>query len=836
MTGNHWSWGILIVLASAVPLTGHAQDDDFFDELFAEEREDSTSEPASSRPADDGEASTAPQRDPDADQTPETVDVIQLPEEQKTFDDDAPPRTRSRLVEEIVVTAQKREESLQDVPISVQAFSGDKLDALGITEQTDLQRITPGLNVTEQVSYTITFLRGIGTDATIAADPSVATYIDGIYYPFASNLAQNFGAVERIEVLKGPQGTLFGRNATGGAISIHTKKPEFEGFFGEFMGEVGSFDRKLGRVHLNLPIGDTMAASITALRGESEGYYSGLHGTPRRPIPGNRQEGYRIKLRAQPTENLDINLAALHFEMYLGTDSVGFTSDPSALGATLGIQPQPGYEGEVDALLRNDTDANDVVYGSIEYTAPWFDVKLLGSDQRMDTYGVRDFDGSPRPLMVLATPSQYIDAQSAEIQILSNGEWGPDWLEWIVGGFFFQAENGFGELDFQVAGLDLATGTVLGIALPPALVNLLNTVVEPLPIGLPTGEFDLTGLIGTDSRAVFAQTTISFTEWLDLTLGGRYQVEERFIIESTANLDTSDGEIPLINNSNRAEDSDGNPYPTRDIQKDFTPKVSLQLRPFDNDTLIYLSWQEAIKAATYNTVVLYTAPNYVEPEELRATEIGIKTSFFNGLATFNAAAFDYDVKNLQTYYLSLFAGGVISFQNAGRAKIRGLEFDTLLQLFPSVIDNLVLAGGAAYLDTEYVDFDGASGFGENGAFRQNQNNTGNQVIRTPELTATASLSKTWDVPGGPLELAFDAYYTDDFYYEATNRDASLQESYWLFGSRISYLYAPWDLRATFSVDNLTDEFYTAGFFATDFGVQPTLAPPRSYRFQMIWNF
>src|SRR5690606_32930753 len=143
---------------------------------------------------------------------------------------------RSRFIEEIVVTAQKREQNLQDVPVSVQAFSGELLDALGVTDQTDLQRITPGLNVTTQVSYVMTFLRGIGTDATIAAEPSVATYIDGIYYPFASNLAQNFGAVDRIEVLKGPQGTLFGRSATGGAIAIYTEEPDLDGgFSGELL-------------------------------------------------------------------------------------------------------------------------------------------------------------------------------------------------------------------------------------------------------------------------------------------------------------------------------------------------------------------------------------------------------------------------------------------------------------------------------------------------------------------------------------------------------------------------------------------------------------------------
>lgn len=840
---------VLIALLSMLALSVHAQDDDLFDDLFSDESDSSSQNQSEQDSSASSTSSDSANADSNSDQnratgdeagdeeSTENVDIIELPEERKQVAG-GPLPSRSRLVEEIVVTAQKREESLQDVPISVQAFSGEKLDALGITDQTDLQRITPGLNVSEQVSYTITFLRGVGTDATIAADPSVATYIDGIYYPFASNLAQNFGAVERIEVLKGPQGTLFGRNATGGAIAIYTKNPEFDGFYGELLAEVGSFGKNSGRMHFNFPIDDNTGVSLTVLGTQSDGYYSGLHDSPRRPIPDNDSGGYRLKLRSQPTENLDINLAALHFESYSGTNSAGFTAIPSQLGQSLGVEPQPGYNGELDALVLNHTDANDVIYGSVGFSLPWIDMKLLGSDQRMDTAGIRDFDGSPQSLLVLETPSQYIDAQSVELQLLSNGGWGPDWLEWIIGGFYFQAENGFGELDFQVSNLNLAEGTIGdGVALPQDLTDLLDSVTDQVPAGLPTGRFELVGLIGTDSRAGFAQATISATDWLDVTLGARYQVEERFIVDSRADLENADGSTtPLANNTNSAQDSNGDPYPARDIQKDFTPKVSLQFRPFADDTMIYLSWQEAIKAATYNTVVISTPANYVAPEEMRAAELGVKTSFFGGLMTLNAAVFDYNVKNLQTYYLSLFAGGVISFQNAGRAQIRGAEFDTLIQLFPSLVSDLVLVGGAAYLDASYKEFTNASGFDENGTFQEGQDYTGNQVIRTPEVTFTSSLSKTWGLWGGPLELAFDAYYTDDFFYEASNRQDSLQESYWLLGSRVSYLYQPWDLRATFSVNNLTDKFYSAGFFATDYGVQPTLAPPRSFRFQLLWNF
>ncbi|MGJ8669973.1 MAG: TonB-dependent receptor [Oceanococcus sp.] len=809
----------LLCLASAQV---YAQDEDL-DALFGSDENQPQAQPTQTPPP-----SSAAVTEQNSTAKQGKLDVIELAED---ANNDAPAPPRSRLLEEIIVTAQKREESLQDVPISVQAFSGEKLDAMGITDQTDLQKITPGLNVTNQVSYVMTFLRGIGTDATIAADPSVATYIDGIYYPFASNLAQNFGAVDRIEVLKGPQGTLFGRNATGGAIAIYTKNPDSEEFHGELLANAASFNTRLFRLHANVPLGEKYALNATALRSTSDGYYSGLHATPAEAIPGDESTGFRVKFRAQPSENFEFNLAALRMVMHLGAGSVGFTANPSTLGSLQGVEAQPSYVGQVDSRLVNDTDANTVVYGNAVYNAPWFDFKLIASDQRMDTVGVRDFDGSPQPLSTLETPSQFIDAQSLEFQILSSDQWGPDWFEWIIGGFYFKSTNGFGELNFILNGLDLAEGQAGGLTLPAPLIQLLTSVP-----GLPTGAINLTGLIGTDSRAVFTQATFTLTDWLDLTLGGRYQVEERFIVESTVSLENTDGESQLVDNTDNATDGDGNPYPAHDIQKNFSPKISIQLRPFENDTLIFASWQKAEKAATYNTVAIYDQPDYVAPEEIEAYEIGLKTQFFDGLVQFNAAVFDYDVKNLQTYYLSTAAGGVISFQNAGQASIRGFDFDGLIILLPSLVDNLVLSGGAAYLDTEYLDFADASGFDDDGNFAQNQDYTGNQVIRTPELTTTLSLAKTWSIWGGPLEFVFDAYYTDDFFYEASNREASRQESYWLFGSRLSYLYEPLDLRATLGVRNLTNEFYSAGFFATDYGVQPNWAAPRSYNLQLSWHF
>ena len=178
-------------------------------------------------------------------------------------------------IEEIVVTAQKREQSLSDVPISVQAFSAGQLNAKGVLNLGDLPKLSPGVTVTTQVSYVSTYIRGVGSDAFLLADPSVAYYVDGIYYPFASGAVQDFGAVKRVEVLKGPQGTLFGRNAIGGAINVVTESPHFEAPSLSAQSITGRYARPNARFHANVPLTETVAFSGSVFRNSTINHIDG---------------------------------------------------------------------------------------------------------------------------------------------------------------------------------------------------------------------------------------------------------------------------------------------------------------------------------------------------------------------------------------------------------------------------------------------------------------------------------------------------------------------------------------------------------------------------------
>lgn len=733
----------------------------------------------------------------------------------------------------IVVTAQKRAENVQDVPISIQAFSPKTLGSLNISDQFSLQQAVPGLDVNEITQFTTVFLRGVGSDAFLMADPSVASYVDGIYFPFSQGLDQDFGVVDRVEVLKGPQGTLFGRNAVGGAISVHTPNPDFYEARTSIQNTFGNRRTSNTSVYSNLPLTDSLAVNVSAYYNYGDNYMTGT--AAGEPLPSEIARGARVKLRWAPGDHWDVVLAGLRLDQK-GTGSVfQLNAEPSPIigSLLLQIEPQRGYDGELSEpsyLLFDST----VGYGQITYNAPWFDVKLLGSDQSAVSQFTYDFDGSPRQGAAFDQKKNFADVQTAELQLISSEETpGNEYLQWILGGYYFRSAQGFDTANLQLFGLDLADFERGGISLPP----LLRDALEQLGVIYPNGDVAFHAIIGTQSKAAFAQATFDFTEKLALTLGARYQDEERYIIRSDSGLYTSDGGFSPLFTWTNARDADGNSVPTRDTTTSFKPKATVELRPLGDDTLLYLTYQEALKSSTFNTVAIYQPPAYVEPEELEAWEVGAKLTVLDGAVQFNVAAFEYDIHNFQVQFISLLQGGAVSFENAEQASVRGIDFDARVRLLPSILDRLVLTFGGSYLDGQYDRYEGASGFDqETGLFSSDNDYSGNRIVRTPRFTAVAGFSKAWDVPGGSLEVGGDAYYNSGFFYTASNDPRFDQPAYTLYGARVSYLYVPWQLRATLFGRNLSDEKYSQGLIATDFGGNYTLAPPLTAGLKLALDF
>ncbi|MBB5188999.1 iron complex outermembrane receptor protein [Zhongshania antarctica] len=746
-------------------------------------------------------------------------------------------KSTSRLLEEVMVTAQRREENMQEVPISIQAFSNEKLDAMGVESVASLPKIVPGLTVTTQVGFTVTYLRGLGSDAFLFADPSVVNYTDGVYSPYSLGQTTNFGDVERIEVLKGPQGTLFGRNAIGGAVSITTKKPSLEGVDATFRVSRESYDKDSARGTVSFPlIEDKLGVSLSGIYSDALGHIDGRVNTSEFPdgeeLPREETNAYRGKVLWVPTDWMEIQLNAYKLDQRGAGTLYSVNVNPSDLGEALGIKPEDPYKGVNNEDTAFEQTA-DTYYGHVSMFFDQFDLKFFGSDQYIEVYQRYDFDGSAQPIVYFEIEPGSSDAQTGEIQIISNdSSWGSDWLEWIVGMYYFESVAGFDVLKLRFTGTNLDNGDVVGLPLVPGeLAGLLAT----LP--LPTGDLETNSMLGTESYSYYSQVTVDFDEQFSLTLGGRYQEEQRRVIRSRAGLRQTDGGLLVYQD----QSFETNPE-LETTTYAFSPKVTFNYRPAGEwagtDALIFATWQQSTKSAAYNVInFLDFEAEKVLAEEIDAYEIGVKTLLFDDTLTLNASAFHYTVENPQVQIVSVLEGGVVNFENAGESVIQGFDIDILAQILPSFFNSLVLTANMAYLDTVYTDYKNGTGFDEDtGALEKGQDYSGSEVVRSPNYSGSVGLTQTFMTNSGPLELSVDYYYNDGFYYLASNASTSREESYGEIGARASYLLEDQNLRISAFGRNIGNAEYNISRFMTDFGALDSRAPLANYGLSLEWSF
>ncbi|MEC9357988.1 MAG: TonB-dependent receptor [Pseudomonadota bacterium] len=821
-----------LLVAPAVEAQESVLDELLFEEESSSPSEASPPERAEAKADPDAQSEEADRRG-DAALLP-VVPVESLASESEGAATAPAPRPRSRLVEEIIVTAQKREEDIKDVPISISAFSAGQLDAKQVLNIGDLPKITPGLNITSLVGLTAFFLRGVGSDATVLGDPQVVTYVDNVYFPSGFGQLAEFGSIERIEVLKGPQGTLFGRNALGGAIRVQTRDPTLEAVEGSVSVGYGSFDSLNARAYVSLPIADTLAVAVSGLYKSVENHIDGRHMPEQVPLPKETQEGYRIKLLWAPAEWMDLRLNLYDISLS-GAANYAVNTRPSLLGTAALIQPQDPRAGGVNETALKTTDIT-TYFGQFSLYTPWLDIKLLASEQELVDGSSIDFDGSPMPIAVFQSRG-FSDATTAELQLLSNAQTpGSDWLEWVLGIYYYDALNGFNPASLTGGATDLTQGLVGGIRFPDGLVNLIGALAGTVPI--PAGaKLSFVGQLKTESIAYYAQATAHLSDWASITLGARYQDEDRILDESSGGIGLLDGSRIVYSNYSGYRNER-----YRDRSRNLDPKVSLNIRPgwrwLGDDALLYASYQTATTSSTFNAINIYDAPEFVKATEIEAYEVGLKTRWFDGSMDVNAAIFDYDMTNPQVQTISLLAGGAVRFENAEGQRIRGTEFDTTIQLLPNLQSgDLILSLSGAWLDAVYSSFEDGSGFQDGtGVYLGGQDFTGNRVVRTPKYSAAAGLLQTFFLRNGSLELGLDYYYNDGFSYLAQGGENASEPSYTTLGANISYLHEPWNLRVSVFGRNLLRDEYNLSRFVNDFGTLDIIAPLDTYGARVDWEF
>ena len=693
---------------------------------------------------------------------------------------------------DIVVTAQRREERQSQVPISITAYSAEALARTGVADARALTQITPGLNFQSVGSSAQPLIRGIGSTGSSVGDSSnVATYVDGVYQPFQAANFLRFGDIARIEVLKGPQGTLFGRNAAGGAISITTRSPKLGETTGKFGVSYGRFDEIQVGGFVATPLSDSIAVSLAGNYTHSGGY--------RRDINLNVNVGYlragdvRGKLLIKPGDNTSILLS-------------GYYSEANDL-TTFGNQPLNG-----DALVRA------LVPGILIALAPNTSANNLVPENRVKTGGgslrieqdigfatltsltafskARQFVFTDSDLTPAAFSQSRIrfgdDMISQDLTLASNGT-GP--LRFLAGASYYR-ENGFFFLR--------------------SFGGLLVPGDPPLTSGSNTNEIDI------EAIAFFAELTYKITDRLTIIAGGRFSNDKPSF--SGARIVAATGA------ENPATFTTG-----KDSFSSFTPRVSLRYA-FSPSLNAYATYSRGFKSGVFNANQLQAAS--VKPESVDAFEIGMKGSASRAFS-FDIAGYYYKYKNLQFSSFGATATQVI-LRNAAAAEIYGLEANAVV----SPIDGLTLRAGGAFTHGEYTNFQGAQGFrpttnaagvaiGGNTSYSFDA--TGSRMIRTPRLQLNATLAYETELKnGGELDFSLTASRTS-----AINHDLGgnfRQPSFAVVNANISYTTADKHWRASAFGTNILDEQYIAGILISGIATSVTYAKPASYGIRIEYMF
>lgn len=761
-------------------------------------------------------------------------------------DEPAAKKKTNRLLEEVVVTAQKREENSQDVPITMAAIGGEKLEAFGIEDTADLQKITPGLTFTEQYGYTLIYLRGVGSEAFLPnAEPSVATYIDNINIAGSHGKQDAIGPVERIEVLKGPQGTLFGRSATGGAISIISKALPTEGYTAELTYNRGNYEAEHILFYGAAALTEDLAASISYYEDEREPFGKNVLFGNETEALDDYSKSLRVKIRYFLGDSITLTGIYQESEQVIAESLRNENIKP--LGLALGSVPD-----EPDRVSRNNVTGfvgseSDLLGFIAEWAAGPVDVKFVYSDQKSnvqnDLGAHTDYDGTEFERTSFHSYDEPTFQETFELQISSNEDtWGSDRLTWVAGLYHLEAGGGFDRIFFEISG-ETGIGSVLD-ALPDFVTDILSPVTG-FPITLESG-----GNITIESDSVYAQGDYRITDNVIATVGVRYQEETRGLVRNYLDvvnpLINQDNNIEYFKGDDRSQNINVANFSVPDISDEsVAPRFALQW--FASDSVqVFASASRAFKSQTYNILNFFSAPDAVDKSTTTAFEIGFKSDLFDDTLRLNGAIFQSTTDSPIASIVSLTSGGVVRFFNAGESQTEGVELEALWQPMVNLNPGLAISSGASYIDAIYTDYKDGSGFDENtgltygpGALTQlpGRDFTGNRVARTPRFSSNVSINQFLQFGDfGDIEIGIDYAFKSEFFLTSSGNPNALQPQYELWGGRISWIYEPLGLTLTGYVSNAKDELYFVQLLENDYGIQANYGAPKLYGAKLKLEF
>lgn len=725
------------------------------------------------------------------------------------------------MLEEVIVTAQKRSEDLQYTAIAITAISGETMDDLNVSNSEDYEAIVPSLSV--RTSPNRLFLRGIGrVTNSLGTEPGVAVYLDQIYTSEIGVLGRaNSLTTRQLDVLRGPQGTLFGRNATGGAVSVTSKRPTDE-FEHELRATVGNYDEFNWGGASSGPLTDDLGYRVYAYGNSHDGYVKNQGGDD---IYDQDHTGFGAQLSWDVTDDLDIWLSwasdrtddirsGVNFGGYLITP---YRTDLNTQDGFL-FSEQFGWDRENptvrdrykvdqnDELSTRDFNNNkfithitwDLDAVTLKYIGGYFDGEYSAKNG--------DLGGTSNPdVRVVESAKQNSESYSHELQFLSAGDGA---LQWVGGLYYYHADT---EQPYSIANL---SAEYLSNVVPEA--DLLNpAAVRPNLNSDDHWQYWQNGELEVDSYAAYFDANYSFNEQWKLTAGIRYSYDEKrgveanYIVADAFAAPGADVLPPLWAVLGFPEDCCGlltaDPADNERTLEDDWSNVSGRVVVdylYSDDQMLYASLSTGYKAGGFRLGSLQATPSF-DPEEVISYEVGYKATFADVLRI-NAAAYFYDYTDMQVLvpYLNDVNLPVSEIVNADEAEVKGFEVEAAWL----ATENLTLLANYSYIDGEYTEFCCVLDTIADPDTTEEIDLSGSPLTQAPKNKVFANASYSWRTDSlGEFVLSGSYSWVDSRQYDVFNTAATQADSYYRVDASLTWFSRSESLRVILAGRNLTEE-------------------------------
>lgn len=734
-----------------------------------------------------------------------------------------PPTVHAQALEEIVVTAQRRVENIQDVAIAITAVSGDQLDDFRVQNIENIGAISPSItfNKTNMASSSSNIMiRGIGTSGSARSfEGAVGVFIDGAYRSRSGQALSNFLDIDQLQILKGPQGTLFGKNTAAGALLLDSVTPDTEEVSGNIRAELGNYDHYQLRGVLNTPLGDRAALRIAGLRTERDGFFERPDGDS-----VDDEDDYSVKgqLLFRPVDSLELRLIADKAKTdnnccYGTNDEIDGPLQPliDSLTVANGFGVPSKKRSDFEAVL-NPEPKNEVEDSGFTLYAKWDTehgvLKYIGSYRNYTVDQLQDSDFSGADIVDV---TEEFESELMTHEISFNGVLDKGIEADFLFGIFYSTED----LDIQ-RHLNWGTQAQTYWDIVFGVEGLANAAI---------GQFSIEDMEGTaDSTAVFTHWDIVLNNELSLILGLRYTSDEKDGAYATDFF-----RYPLFDPLALAGVMPGITYDDDFDDDSFSGTIALQYMPTE-DAMVYASYNRGYKAGGVNmdvnaaggpgSPVTGIPPSLGSPvyksETVDSFEVGLKMDWLEGRARTNVAVFYNDITDLQ---IATFVGLQFDIANAPEGEVYGIELDGLYQLSKA----FQVSGGVTWLPT--------AKYGDDESL---QNLIDRDFPNTPELAVNFTLTGDHYLTND-LELSerLEVIYRDEVYTNTTNNLTEDSVTLVNISVGIGSISSGWDARLW--AQNVTDEDYVTRHFNTPLQGDDRnafIGSPRTYGVTVSYDF